>query len=181
MMVTRRRLLQSGLALLAASRLGSPTWAQAAPPVIFAHGDRENAGLWITTFWRFESNGYPGERLHAINFIDPAARSDDAVEQPDRSSSEDQLRQLNAAIDGLLARTGASRVALVGSSRGGYAIRNLIQSGGAARVSHVVLCGTPNRGVFDWEFSPGSEFNGRAPFLKRLNGGETDVVPGTAS
>jgi hypothetical protein len=34
--------------------------------------------------------------------------------------------------------------------------------------------------VFDWEFSPGSEFNGRGPFLKRLNGGNTDVVPGTA-
>src|SRR6185295_11206399 len=182
MSFSRRHLLQSALVSIAASRLGASAFAQgAAPsPIVFAHGDRENAGLWITTFWRFESNGYPGDRLHAINFIDPGARSDDAVEQPDRSSSEDQLRQLNAAIDAVLARTGAPRIALVGSSRGGYAIRNMIQRGGAARVSHVVLCGTPNRGVFDWEENPGSEFNGRGPFLKRLNGGETDVVPGTA-
>ena len=125
-------------------------------------------------------NGYRADRLTAINFTDPQARSDDAVAQAGRSSSADQLRELAAAIDAALARTGASRVALVGSSRGGYAIRNLIQSGGAARVSHAVLCGVPNRGVFDWEASPGSEFNGRAPFLKRLNNGESDVVPGTA-
>ena len=116
----------------------------------------------------------------AINFTDPLARADDAVAQPGRSSSADQLRELNAAIDAVLARTGATRVALVGSSRGGYAIRNLLQSGGAARVSHAVLCGVPNRGVFDWEANPGSEFNGRSPFLKRLNSGESDVVAGTA-
>jgi pimeloyl-ACP methyl ester carboxylesterase len=177
-MITRRHTLQGALALLAASQLGAR--AQAMPPIIFAHGNGEQAPIWLTTLWRFESNGYPPTHLHAINFTDPLARSDDAVEQAGRSSSGDQLRELNAAIDALLARTGASRVALVGSSRGGYAIRNTVQSGGAARISHVVLCGVPNRGIFDWEFSPGSEFNTRSPFLKRLNGGENDVVPGTA-
>jgi pimeloyl-ACP methyl ester carboxylesterase len=150
------------------------------PPIIFVHGNGDHAALWLTTLWRFESNGYPADRLHAFNFTDPLARADDAVAQAGRSSSEDQRRELEAAIDGMLARTGASRVALVGSSRGGYAIRNLIQGGGGTKVSHAVLCGVPNRGVFDWEFSPGSEFNGRGPFLKRLNGGDSDVVPGTA-
>src|SRR5205085_2446680 len=77
-------------------------------------------------------------------------------------------------------RTGAARVALVASSRGGYAVRNFIQNGGASEVSHAVLCGVPNKGVFDWEANPGSEFNGRAPFLRRLNGGDSDVVAGTA-
>ncbi len=150
------------------------------PPIILVHGNGDHAALWITTLWRFESNGYPAERLYAFNFTDPLARTDDAVAQADRSSSEDQRRELEAAIDGMLTRTGATRVALVGSSRGGYAIRNLIQSGGAAKVSHVVLCGVPNRGVFDWEFTPGSEFNRRSAFLRRLNGGDSDVVPGTA-
>jgi lipase len=77
-------------------------------------------------------------------------------------------------------RTGAARVALVASSRGGYAVRNFIQNGGAAEVSHAVFCGVPNKGVFNWEANPGSEFNGRAPFLQRLNGGDSDVVAGTA-
>jgi pimeloyl-ACP methyl ester carboxylesterase len=178
-MFTRRRLLQGTLVSLAAARLVGPVTAQQLPPIIFVHGNGDHAALWITSLWRFESNGYPGH-LHAINFTDPLARTDNAVAQAGRSSTDDQLRELNAAIDAVLARTGAARVALVGSSRGGYAIRNVVQSGGAGRVSHAVLCGVPNRGVFDWEFSPGSEFNGRAPFLRRLNGGDSDVVPGTA-
>ena len=177
-MLSRRHLLKGALVLAASP--GPPASAQADPPIIFVHGNGEHAALWITTLWRFESNGYPADRLMAVNFTDPQARSDDAVAQPGRSSSADQLRELSAAIDAALARSGAARVALVGSSRGGYAIRNLIASGSAARVSHAVLCGVPNRGVFDWEDNPGSEFNGRAPFLQRLNGGDTDVVPGTA-
>jgi len=176
-MFSRRELMQGALVLVASN---TAAFAQTDPPIIFVHGNGDHAALWITTLWRFESNGYPGDRLGAINFTDPLARADDAVAQPDRSSTADQLRELNAAIDGALTRTGATRVALVGSSRGGYAIRNLIASGGAARVSHAVLCGVPNRGVYDWEANPGSEFNGRAPFLKRLNGGESDVVAGTA-
>jgi pimeloyl-ACP methyl ester carboxylesterase len=180
-MFSRRQVLQGALVSLGALRLGTPALAQQPnPPIILVHGNGDHAALWIPTLWRFESNGYPGERLHAINFTDPLARSDDAVAQAGRSSTEDQRRELTSAIESLLARTGAPRVALVGSSRGGYAIRNVIQSGGAARVSHAVLCGVPNRGVYDWEFNPGSEFNGRAPFLRRLNGGESDVVPGTA-
>jgi pimeloyl-ACP methyl ester carboxylesterase len=179
-MVTRRLLLQGLLASFALARSTPPALAQSMPPIILVHGNGDHAALWITTLWRFESNGYPAERLYAFNFTDPLARTDDAVAQADRSSSEDQRRELEAAIDGMLTRTGATRVALVGSSRGGYAIRNLIQSGGAAKVSHVVLCGVPNRGVFDWEFTPGSEFNRRSAFLRRLNGGDSDVVPGTA-
>ena len=177
-MFSRRHVLKG--ALVVAASVDTPAFAQTDPPIIFVHGNGDHAALWITTLWRFESNGFPGDRLHAINFTDPLARADNAVAQPGRSSTEDQLRELNAAIDAMLTHSGASRVALVGSSRGGYAIRNVIASGGAARVSHAVLCGVPNRGVFDWEANPGSEFNGRAPFLRRLNGGESDVVAGTA-
>jgi hypothetical protein len=180
MRLSRRRLMQGGLTCLAVARFSTSAAAQATTPIIFVHGNGDHAALWITTLWRFESNGYPRELLHAVNFTDPSARSDDSVPQPGRSSTDDQLRELNAAIDSMLSRTGSSRVALVANSRGGYATRNVIQSGGAARVSHAVLCGTPNHGVFDWEDSPGSEFNGRGPFLRRLNAGETDVVPGTA-
>ena len=77
-------------------------------------------------------------------------------------------------------RTGASRIALVGNSRGGYSIRNHIKNGGGADISHAVLCGVPNHGVYDWDDGPGGEFNGRGPFLRGLNAGESEVTPGTA-
>ena len=150
-------------------------------PILFVHGNGDHAALWMTTLWRFESNGWPVARLRALDFTDPLARNDDAVPQPLRSGTEDALREIGGEIAALRARTGAGRVALVGNSRGGYPIRNhVVLHGGGAEVSHAVLCGTPNRGVYDWEYSPGGEFNGRGPFLRRLNGGETDVVPGTA-
>ncbi len=116
----------------------------------------------------------------AINFTDPLARSDDKVEQANRSSTEGQRRELGEAVKELQRRTGAQRVALVGNSRGGYSIRNTIRNGGGADISHAVLCGVPNHGVYDWDDGPGGEFNGRGPFLRGLNEGESEVTPGTA-
>ncbi len=100
--------------------------------------------------------------------------------EPNRSSTEDQRRELAEAIQELKRRTGVSRVALVGNSRGGYSIRNYIKNGGAADVSHAVLCGVPNHGIYDWDAGLNGEFNGRGPFLRGLNEGESEVTPGTA-
>src|SRR4051794_10464554 len=106
------------------------------PPILFVHGNGDHAALWLTSLWRMESNGVPRERMLAINFTDPLVRTDDKVEQPGRSSTEDQRRELSAAIKELKGRTGASRVALVGNSRGGNPIRNVIKNGGGGDVSH---------------------------------------------
>ena len=144
------------------------------------HGNGDHAALWITTLWRMESNGVPRERMLAINFTDPLARTDDKVEQANRSSTEDQRRELGEAVKELKRRTGASRIALVGNSRGGNSIRNYIKNGGGADISHAVLCGVPNHGVYDWDDGLGGEFNGRGPFLRGLNEGESEVTPGTA-
>src|ERR1700759_5282620 len=154
--------------------------ASSAPPILFVHGNGDHAALWITTMWRMESNGIARERMFAINFSDPLARNDDGVAQPNRSSTEDQRRELGEAIKALKASTGASRVALVGNSRGGNAIRNYIRNGGSADVSHAVLCGTPNHGVYAWDENLGNEFNGRGAFLRGLNGGDSEVTSGTA-
>ena len=150
------------------------------PPILFVHGNGDYDALWMTTLWRMESNGIAHDRMMAINFTDPTARKDDTVEQANCSSTEDQRRELVAAITELKRRTGAPRVALVGNSRGGYAIRNVIKNGGAGDVSHAVLCGVPNHGVFVLDGLLGSEFNGRGPFLRGLNDGESEVTPGVA-
>jgi pimeloyl-ACP methyl ester carboxylesterase len=150
------------------------------PPILFVHGNGDHAALWITTLWRMESNGVPRERMFAINFTDPLACADDKVEQPNRSSTNDQRRELGDAVKELKRRTGAARIALVGNSRGGYSIRSYLKNGGGADVSHAVLCGVPNHGIYDWDDGPGNEFNGRGPFLRGLNEGESEVSPGTA-
>jgi len=172
-----RRLLLASAALLAAPRLGR---AQAAPtPILFVHGNGDHAALWLTTLWRFESNGWPRERLMAVNMPDPLARDDDAVPQQGRSGSAEQTARLAAFVAELRARTGAARIALVANSRGGYPVRDfVVHQGGAAQVSHAVLCGTPNRGVYDWPEIRNREFNSRSDFLQRLNGGASDVVEG---
>ena len=190
MKLSRRTVLKGVGALpLAAGNFGFSALAQPAPaapgasevpPVLFVHGNGDHAALWITTLWRMESNGVPHERMLAINFTDPLARNDDAVAQPDRSSTEDQRRELGEAIGELKRRTGASRVALVGNSRGGNPIRSYLKNGGGADVSHVVLCGVPNHGIFAWDENPGNEFNGSGPFLRGLNEGENEGTPGPA-
>jgi len=157
----------------------SPSPAAEVPPILFVHGNGDHAALWITILWRMESNGVPHERTAAINFTDPLARTDDKVEQANRSSTEDQRRELAEAVKELQRRTGAARIALVGNSRGGNSIRNYIRNGGAD-ISHAVLCGVPNHGVYDWDDGLNGEFNGRGPFLRGLNEGESEVTPGTA-
>lgn len=152
------------------------------PPILFVHGNGDHAALWITTLWRMESNGVARDRLMALNFTDPLARNDDAVPQQYRSSTEDARRELGEAVARLKQRTGAGRVALVGNSRGGNALRNYIKNGGGKDVSHAVLCGTPNHGIHTWEETPGLEFNGSGPFLRGLNGSSDgpEVTEGTA-
>jgi pimeloyl-ACP methyl ester carboxylesterase len=168
-----------GLAAFAQAPTAAPS-AGGMPPVLFVHGNGGHAALWITTLWRMESNGVPHDRMFAINFTDPLARADDTKPEPNKSSTEDQRRELGEAIQEMKRRTGASHVALVGNSRGGYSIRSYIKNGGAADVSHAVLCGVPNHGVYDWDAGLNGEFNGRGPFLRGLNEGESEVTPGTA-
>lgn len=189
MKLSRRTILQGAGSLpFAVASLRTGALAQSAlavpdgevPPILFVHGNGDYDALWMTSLWRMESNGIAPDRMLAINFTDPLARSDDKVEQANRSSTEDQRRELAAAVAELKRRTGAPRVALVGSSRGGYAIRNVIRNGGAGDVSHAVLCGTPNHGVFATDDQPNNEFNGRGAFLRSLNEGESEVTPGVA-
>ncbi len=185
--ITRRRLLLAAAAAGTASLAACANRPSAAemPPIVFVPGNGDTAALWMTTIWRFESNGWPRDRLYAIDMPYPLARDDDAKEQPGRSSTAQHMAYLAAEVRKVLAATGASKVALVGNSRGGYPIRNFIANGGgSALVSYAVLGGVPNHGVWaNAAFLPGSEFNGAGPFLVGLNtprADGTEVAPGVA-
>ena len=169
-MIARRLLLAFPAFLLAAGCAVQPPAAQVTP-IVFVHGNGDTAALWQTTLWRFESNGWPRSHLHAIDMPYPLARDDDGKAQPGRSSTAEHMAFLKAEVDKVRQATGADKVVLIGNSRGGNAIRNYIQNGGgAATVSHAVLGGTPNHGVWSIAgFREANEFAGTGPFLKALN------------
>jgi triacylglycerol lipase len=177
MQLSRRSFIVLLLALGACAEL--PPGGEAQPPIVFVHGNGDTAALWITTIWRFESNGYDRKLLHAIDFRYPLARSDDAKPQPLRSSSTEAMQELAAKVEEVKKLTGRDKVVLIGSSRGPNAIRNYIRNGGgAASVSHAILSGGVNHGIFDWPETRGSEFNSKGPFLTQLNSGPSEVVEG---
>ena len=185
MLLLRRALvaLFGALAVVACTTTPAPTTL---PPIVFVHGNGDSAALWTTTLWRFESNGWPSDRLVALNMPYPTARDDDTKPQAGRSSSEEQMRTLAAEVERVRQATGASKVVLMGNSRGGNAIRSYIQVGGGTEtVSHAVLGGTPSHGVWaNAAFQPNSEFNGAGPFLTGLNAPKgtngDEVTPGVA-
>ena len=170
-MTTRRHLF----ALVASSLLlgACATAPQGADqqPIVFVHGNGDSASIWQSTVWRFESNGWPRERLHAIDLPYPLARDEDGKAQPGRSSTAEHMTFLKSEVEKVMKATGARQVVLVANSRGGNAVRNYIQnSGGDKTVSHAVLGGTPNHGVWATKgFREANEFSGTGPFLSALN------------
>ncbi len=170
-MIFRRALL--GLAAIVLAGCASSVSLQEHPPIVFVHGNGDYDASWQTTIWRFESNGWPRDRLYAINHPYPLARDDDTKAQPGRSSTAEHLAYLTAEVDKVRKATGASRVVLMASSRGGNVVRNYIQNGGGDRtVSHAILGGTSNHGVWATRIDglpDNSEFAGHGPFLQSLN------------
>lgn len=156
--------------------LAAPFTAQAADPlpVIFVHGNGDTAGLWITTLWRFESNGYPRNRLFALDLRYPQATSQFDKPQQGRSTADEVMRQLAAEVTRVKALTGAEKVVLVAQSRGGNTTRNYLKNGGGgAHVALLVTCGAVNHGVIvSDKVLLGSEFNGASPFMRDLNAQE---------
>jgi triacylglycerol lipase len=189
-MQSRRTLLaiaMTGLAstavLTACATAPTPSFTER-PPIVFMHGNGDSAALWQTTIWRFESNGWPRDRLFAVDQPNPVARDDDAVAKPGRSSTTDSAVFLKGEVDKVLKATGASKVVLLGNSRGGNTIRNYVQNGGgAAVVSHVVLGGNPAHGIWAVKgFLENNEFSGLSGFMQQLNASKgpngEEVTPG---
>ena len=181
MTLTRRLMVTGSIATVATLSAALPICAQADPlPIVFVHGNGDTAGLWLTTVWRFESNGYPRDLMFAVDLKNPSAQAVDGTAMPGRSSSTDVMTQLAAEVAAVKARTGASKVVLVAQSRGGNTVRNYLKNGGGAQhTALAILCGAVNHGVIVSDtFLVGSEFNGASTFMRDLNSTPGEVVPG---
>ena len=182
MTISRRYVLATAAgALLTMPAVRKPALAQDRPlPIVFVHGNGDTAGLWITTLWRFESNGYPRELMHAVDLKYPQARAVDETPMPGRSSTGDVMKQLAEEVAEVKKRTGAAKVILVAQSRGGNTVRNYIKNGGGAEhTATAILCGAVNHGVIVSDKAlVGSEFNGASAFMRDLNGTPGEVVAG---
>ena len=178
--IGRRSVLAGAAALAPGLAFGQQLQPRSGPPIVFVHGNGDSAPLWINNIWRFESNGFKRSLLFAIDFAYPNARSDDSKPQDNRSSTEEAMKDLAAYVAQVKKTTRQAKVALIASSRGGNTVRNYLKNGGgAASVSHAILCGTPNKGiVISDTMLVGSEFNGAMPFLKGLNAGADDLIAG---
>jgi triacylglycerol lipase len=180
MEATRRDVI-FGLTLASTLAAVPCAWAQEKPlPIIFVHGNGDTAALWLTTLWRFESNGYARDLLHAIDLRYPQARAVDETPQAGRSSNADVMQQVAALVTTVKAKTGAEKVILVAQSRGGNTVRNYIKNGGGAtHTALAILCGAVNHGVIiSDKYLIGSEFNGASAFMKDLNSTPGEVVAG---
>jgi triacylglycerol lipase len=161
------------------------SFAEVAPdasvPIVFVHGNGDDASKWVGVIWLFESNGYPADRLFSVRFTHPNARTNDTVEEVNRSSTSDATEELRAFVSRVLLETHSSKVALIGSSRGGMTIRNYLLHGGSGNVAYAITCGTPNHGVMATDANPDGEFNGKGHYLQALNhayGAGSEVAPG---
>jgi triacylglycerol lipase len=173
------------LAILLSVTVVVPASAQAQPntsvPIIFVHGNGDDASKWIGIIWLFESNSYPPDKLFSIRFSHPSARADDTAEEINRSSTTDATAELSAFVTRVLIETHTSKVALIGSSRGGMTIRNYLLHGGSNNVAFAITCGTPNHGVLATDKNLDAEFNGKGRYLQSLNHAYSDnseVPPG---
>ncbi|MEQ1744825.1 MAG: alpha/beta fold hydrolase [Saprospiraceae bacterium] len=102
-------------------------------PIVFVHGFLASGDTWSNFVQGFRAAGYCPERLFVFdwNTLD---------------GTIDHKTNLDAAIDALLARTGADRVDLVGhSAGGGMSYLYLIDSAHAAKVARFVQIGSMNQ------------------------------------
>ena len=148
-LLTRRAVGLALLALLAACAAPSQD-ATRHPPIVFVHGNGDTAALWMTTLWRFESNGWPRERLHAIDLPYPLARDEDDKPQEGRSSSSEHARFLAAEVERVRAATHADKVVLMANSRGATACATTSPTSAArsssrtpsSAAARITACGT---------------------------------------
>ena len=118
----------------------APDAGAARIPVLLVPGYLCNRAVWLPLAPRLAARGHVVEAVS----LDPPFADLDA-----------HAATLAAAVDALVERTGSPRVALVGHSMGGLAVRAYLRAHGTARVARVVTLGTPHRGTMLASFGIG--------------------------
>lgn len=129
-------------------------------PVLLVPGWSDEASQLRALRERFVGEGWPRERVSAIEFRDPVG------------SNREHARELAYALGRLLEETGAPAADVVAHSMGGLAVRYLLAREGADLVRKVVFLGTPNRGTMAAHLAwgaGGEEMEPGSPFLDSLN------------
>lgn len=101
-------------------------------PVVLVHGYMCNQRIWDAMSATLRANGHA---VFAVNL------------EPLFCSIDRYAPTIESAVNTLCEQTGAQRVALVGHSMGGLAIRAWMRAHGTGRVGSVVTLGTPHAGT----------------------------------
>ena len=129
-----------------APQLQPATGPQARIGVVLVHGFVCNHRVWDDLAPRLRAQG------HAVFAVDL---------EPVFASIDDYAAAIEHAVQSLCQHTGQQKVALVGHSMGGLAIRAWMRAHGTARVALAVTLGTPHQGT---QVSP----HARAPNGKQM-------------
>ena len=109
--------------------------AAAAPqriPVVLVHGYLCNHRIWDDLASALLAQGHS---VFAVNL------------EPVFSSIDDYAPVIDSAVQALVAHTGQTKVAMVGHSMGGLAIRAWMRACGTGQVAKVITLGTPHAGT----------------------------------
>lgn len=125
-------------------------------PVVLVHGFVCNHRLWDDTIAALRARGHP---VLAVNL------------EPLFTSIDHYADSIESVVDSLCRYTGAPKVALVGHSMGGLAIRAWMRAYGTRRVAKVLTLGTPHTGtrIGQYTHTPnGAQMAWHSPWLAEL-------------
>lgn len=152
-------LLVTGAALLGGAP-APPSASVGDYPVLLVPGWFDTARDLAALRIRLIAAGWPDDYVEAITFDDPTG------------SNRDHAAELSAAIDEILAHTGAERVDIVAHSMGGLATRWYLRGRDDPPVRRVVFVGSPHRGTLSAHLAWGGgreEMMPNSAFLDTLN------------
>lgn len=104
-------------------------------PVIYIHGAGGNSTNFYAIKNYLKKQGWSDNELYAIEMIDKTG------------NSLNNARQLASYVDGVLKKTGKSKVDIIGHSAGGINALTYILNGGGSKVNDVITLGSPNKFV----------------------------------
>lgn len=133
-------------------------------PVVLVHGYICNNRIWDDMASALRSAGHP---VFAVDL------------EPLFTSIDNYAPIVESAVAELCRQTGSSKVALVGHSMGGLAIRAWMRAHGAAKVARVLTLGTPHAGTMIAPNTPtpnGKQMAWRSTWLQTLSAGESDAT-----